>query len=295
MPADAAGEFSIVNRLSGKVIDVPTPTCDNDNGCHLQQWDSNGGWQQQWQFVPQGAPPPSPPPSGVTILVNGSFDGTPDWMNASDPEYQAIAATFGDQPIAYHWSPNSEVLPPYVDIFNGASDFANFVNNLNIPASQTLSVVAHSHGGNVVKIASWNISHPINYLVNLGTPVNWDLYEFNWVPGNTKNFCQVSSLADEVQFFGSSPLQQINPYLGDEADAGYWLDQEAQDLYNEQYDAALYDAEMVAYDEADAFYWWMSAKLDLLAWNVTYTDLSHSDLHTAGVWGSIAHNCGLSN
>lgn len=277
------------------MIDVPTPTCVYNNGCQLQQWDSNGGWQQQWQFVPQNGPPPSPPPSGVTILVNGSFDDSPDWMNSTDPEYQAIAATFGDQPIAYHWSPNSEVLPPYVDIFNGASDFASFVNGLNIPSNQALSIVAHSHGGNVVKIASWGISHPIDYLVNLGTPVNWDLYEFNFIPGNTVNFCQVSSLADDRQFAGSSPALQIYPFGEDQYYTGVWLDQEAQDLYNGDYTDALYDAAEVAAYEADAFYWWMTAKLDPLAWNVIYTDLSHSDLHTAPVWSSITHDCGLSN
>jgi hypothetical protein len=106
----------------------------------------------------------------------------------------------------------------------------------------------------------------------------------------------LSNLIDEdpVQFFGSSPDLQIAPFGEDQYYAGLWLTQEADDLLNNDPVDALFDAAEVAAFEAGAFFWWMSAKLDPFALNVVYSDLSHSDLHTAGVWSSISHDCGLS-
>jgi hypothetical protein len=40
--------FYIVNRLSGKVLDVTNASLAD--GAPIQQWSSNGGWQQQWRF-----------------------------------------------------------------------------------------------------------------------------------------------------------------------------------------------------------------------------------------------------
>lgn len=293
VPTDIGWTFNIANRLSGKVLDNPTQ-CAGQDGCPLQQWDSNGGLQQEWQFNQVNNGQLNVPPSGgVTILVNGSFDDDPSWINPSDPEYQAIAATFGDQPTDYQWIPNGAVFPPfYDDIFNGGPALANFINNLQIPTNQTLSIVAHSHGGNVVKAATWSgLNHQINYLVNPGTPQNWDLWEINLAAVGT--YCQVSSFTDYVQFGGASPYQ-LGWFGYDQWQTVYWLDQEAQDLYYQNYDDALYDAEQIAFFEADALSWWLSTKLAFGAWNVMYLNLSHSDLHTAPVWNNIQHDCGLS-
>ncbi len=92
IPTDTGWTFTLANRLSGKVIDNPTQ-CAGLDGCNLQQWDSNGGPQQQCLFIQQNTGQSNYPPSvGVTILVNGSFDDDPSWIQSSDPEYQAIAA-----------------------------------------------------------------------------------------------------------------------------------------------------------------------------------------------------------
>ncbi len=275
------------------MIDNPTQ-CAGYDGCNLQQWDSNGGPQQQWLFIQQNNGQPNFPPSGgVTILVNGSFDDDPSWIQSSDPEYQAIAATFGDAPTDYQWNPNGAIYAPdYPDIYNGGSALANFINSLNIPPSQPLSIVAHSHGGNVVKIASYSISHRIDYLVDLGTPQNWDLPEINLAA--VGSYCQVSSLVDYVQFAGSSP-GQIGAYGYAQGEAGIYSYNEAQDLLSNSYDQALIDAEELAFWQANAFGWWMSSKLAVGAYNVLYLNPSHSDLHTAYWWSVLSHDCGLSS
>ena len=47
-PADSY--YKIVNRLSGKLLDVTNASASN--GTLIQQWSDEGGWQQQWYFVP---------------------------------------------------------------------------------------------------------------------------------------------------------------------------------------------------------------------------------------------------
>ncbi|SRR6056297_353568 len=44
------GEFRIINRYSGKVLDANGHRL-NDNGCEVQQWDWHGGDNQLWELV----------------------------------------------------------------------------------------------------------------------------------------------------------------------------------------------------------------------------------------------------
>ena len=74
--------------------------------------------------------------------------------------------------------------PTYSSIYIGSGGLADFINSLQFTPGAKLNVVAHSHGGNVVKVASYFISHPITNLVNLGTPQNWDLPGMNWLSVN---------------------------------------------------------------------------------------------------------------
>ena len=76
------------------------------------------------------------------------------------------------------------------------------------------------------------------------------------------------------------------------------MDQEAQDLYDGDYNAAEDDALEIAYYEADAGYWWMSTKIALdspTVSNVLLGSESHSDLHEVPVWDAIKPSCNLPN
>src|SRR6185436_17641775 len=69
-----------------------------------------------------------------------------------------------------------------------------------------VNVIAHSHGGNVVIIAMYWANREIKHLINMATPVNWDLPRFSMGQGAFSR-CQLSSWADYTQFGGSSPEQ----------------------------------------------------------------------------------------
>jgi hypothetical protein len=76
----------------------------------------------------------------------------------------------------------------------------DFVKNYTFKPGEQLNIVAHSHGGNVAFEASQSISHTIDNLVTLGTPIRGD-YEPNMK--NIANLVNVYSYNDGVQTSGS--------------------------------------------------------------------------------------------
>lgn len=128
-------------------------------------------------------------------------------MQPGASEYSVIQATYGVSPEQHSW-PGTGVSPVegYSGVFNAAYQFRNVLSAL--PQEDTITVVAHSHGGNVALLASMLLpsGRTIRNLVNLGTPVNWDLRDGMPAP-KAAYLCQVSSTADWVQVVGSSPTQ----------------------------------------------------------------------------------------
>src|SRR5205823_15005351 len=102
------------------------------------------------------------------------------------------------------------------DIIRGAYNFGDFISGLQsngqLYPGVNFNVVTHSHGGNVLKLAyAFGLaSQPINHLINLGTPENWDFPRLYYPYGNIGSYCLISSYFDPVQFAGSSPYQVGN-------------------------------------------------------------------------------------
>src|SRR5260370_826541 len=92
----------------------------------------------------------------VTIMVNGSFEAYPEWMNTGSSEWWAIYNTYEYDPIQFRWFDNDIFAVTsatwYAGIFEGAQSLADFISFFSTP-NDALNVVAHSHGGNVAKIA----------------------------------------------------------------------------------------------------------------------------------------------
>lgn len=222
----------------------------------------------------------------ITVLVNGSFNAYPPWMDDWSPEFSAIAETFGYPPIQFRWFDNDAVFPPfYGGIFNGGFALASFLNGVG---GDNLNLIAHSHGGNVVKIASYFLWRPFQHLIHLGTPVNWDLYQLGG-PG-AYSFCQVSSYTDYTQFGGSSPYQVGNFGYHQYLSAQYfWLAGEA--AFNGDWDLFWYYMAQAAWEEGEANFWWASTKIEWGAANYMFWGESHGDLHEPPVWNAIRNQC----
>lgn len=214
-------------------------------------------------------------------------------MDIGSPESVAIAATFGVEPLRFRWTDNSAIFPPfYSGIYDGGYALAGFINSLQLSAQDNLDVVAHSHGGNVVKIASYFIAHPIRHLINLGTPINYDL---PLLASNAAfHYCQVSSYTDYVQFSGSSPVQ-VGFYAYFEYEVGYYTYLATSALFDDNWDDFWYYSALAASYQAIADSWWLSTKLALDGANniMFYDGQSHADLHEPPVWNAIKSSCAL--
>jgi hypothetical protein len=227
--------------------------------------------------------------STQVLLVNGSFDAYPEWMEPSAAQYQTIAATYGVQPGQWHWLDNgfAQVTWPYYSgIFNGAAQLSGVINAM--PAG-SVNVITHSHGGNVALLATqFYTNRPLARLINLATPVNFDIryYGAPWV----NHMCTASSWHDWVQFVGASPTQ-VNNFL----QQSYWGYQygslSAEAFINGNYaDAAYYSA--LAYNYIAAGYsWFESTKLELHGWTIAYGSGGHSDMHEPDVWNALPAAC----
>lgn len=227
----------------------------------------------------------------VVVLVNGSFNAYPPWVAGGSPESQAIASTFGVQPVHFAWTDNDSVYPPYSGIFNGGLALANFIDGLGLGSGDNLNIVAHSHGGNVALIASYYLSNrPYRHLINLGTPVNFDL------PGlggsGAYSHCQISSYSDWTQFYGASP-SQVYLYFEAQYWAGIYSSYAYEAQMNGQWDDYWYYSSLMSYYQSLAEYAFISTKYEPGAGNVLFSGLSHSDLHEPPVWYAIAPSCAL--
>jgi len=229
----------------------------------------------------------------VTVLVNGSFDQSPDWMNPGSAEWNAIADTFGYAPTPFTWTDNGieAVLPPfYTGIYNGGFDLANFLNGAG---GDNLNVISHSHGGNVTLIAMWYLNRPVSHLINLGTPINWDLWPARVASGSAWVNCQVSSYADWVQVSGSSPLQVYEIFYN-QGLAAYYVYLAIDAALNDDWDSFAYYMYLSAEAELEANWWWLTCKIEWYAPTVWFSDENHGQLHEPDVWNQIKYQCALS-
>ena len=51
----------------------------------------------------------------TTVLVNGSFNANPPWMDTGSPEFSAIAGTYGASPVQFRWMENNGVFYPFYE------------------------------------------------------------------------------------------------------------------------------------------------------------------------------------
>jgi hypothetical protein len=247
-----------------------------------------GPWEE-WR-VRFGEPPP-PGPTSLTILVNGSFNESPEWVQPGSDAFNAIAATYGAPPMHWSWTSNSlgEVIPPFYNgIVDGGFALANFLHNL--PPGD-VNLISHSHGGNVVLMSQAWSTRAIRRYIQLATPVNWDFGDWRYALNyGIAGRCQASSSADWKQFFGASPYQVGNFF--------YHVYQSVQGaieafeaLINGDYDSSfLWFAESV-FDAIQADYWLDTTRIEVEGPTFMFSGLSHAALHEPPVWNVIAPWC----
>jgi hypothetical protein len=228
--------------------------------------------------------------AATTATINGSFVSAPAaWQTSGQPDqiYEAMQWWYGYAPSVAPWSQNFWVFPPtYSDIWGGGPTMASILSAF--PAGD-LNVVTHSHGGNVAILSTYYMYRPLRTLINLATPINWDLYGYLGGAGAYWR-CQVSSSADWVQFIGASPTQILNfAYAVYASIVGAISAFDA--LVMGDYWTALAYFQYAVFEVIVADYWWYTTKIEVEGPTYMFSGLGHEDLHTAGVWNAIAPYC----
>jgi hypothetical protein len=253
---------------------------------------TGGAPPPQPQPPPPAPPPPPPTPLRTTVLVNGSKNpDLPEWMKEGSAEFSAIAATYGAPPKPFFWEPNDVLavtFPLYHGIHSGGFDLARLVNTL--PPGE-VNVIAHSHGGNVAIWATHSMKRPVRHLINLGTPVNYDLSRGLGAHGAYSR-CQISSSSDWTQFWGASPIQ-VYGFIDNEVRAVRYAWEAGKALLNGDYSSFSYYTGLSAWHAARAHDYFWSTKIEKPSNGRTYvvSGVSHSDLHEPRIWSRIADRC----
>lgn len=145
-------------------------------------------------------------PNGkLTIVVPGTWHRDEVW-NTQNRLYLNAQATFGETPILFNnlsqWSGGNN----HNDRMLAGNNLADLINNHEFAPGEQLNIVAHSHGGNVAKIASHMLNDgiQIDNLITLGTPVRPD-YPTNM--SVVSNMVEVYSNNDFVQSNGGNQFQ----------------------------------------------------------------------------------------
>ena len=237
-------------------------------------------------------------PTTTTILLNGSFNQSPPWTQPGSPEFNAVAATYGQTPVVWQWTNDINnfagvTFPNYDGIVAGAYGLAAFIDGL--PGGD-INVVAHSHGGNVLGLATWVAHRPLKHVINLATPVNYDLQPARWMappPLAPYSRCQASSFVDWVQFLGSSPFQ-VTEFIYASYDAEQLVNMAIDAAQQGDWAGALEASALAAAYAGDAFGWWMSTKVEWAGPTYMWWDgHQHGDMHEPDVWNAIAGACAV--
>lgn len=266
----------------------------------LPNW-GGPGWDGTWNDVVSSIRVTTIPynPSKIVVTVNGSFNpnNIPWWMQFGSPMHAAMMATYGESPYKFHWRDSSfpNVLSPnYFGINSGASELAQTIDTL--PQGVDLSIVAHSHGGNVAIKASHMTTRSIRRLVQLGTPVNWDLTRN---PSSRVQLrCQVYSTHDSVQMIGAS-YTQVAEIANLSWNAAYYAYMATDALFRGDYGTSLYYTSMSIGSYAGAEAWIDTTRREgPYTTHVNFDDIPgsgtiHEKLHEPWVWGYAVNYCSL--
>ena len=197
------------------------------------------------------------PDGRLTIIVHGTWANNPDYGQPGAAFNKAVSATFKETAVVFNWGGANTVAARNA----GAAALSEMVSRHKFAPGEKLNIVAHSHGGNVVK-AYTNVtgSRKIDTLVNLGTPQRDD---FNANAGKVDEYLNVFSQHDSVQNRGGY-TDIYNPITGNTTHV------EAGTAGRQDPGALNIDASTVT----------VPGRL----YGTREMNVGHSDLHTVPVW-----------
>jgi RHS repeat-associated protein len=143
------------------------------------------------------------PDGRLTIIVPGTWargvfvkSASTDWAQPGTPFNTAVSTTFGEQAQVFEWSGSNKTGARA----SAAEGLKQMIDAHTFEEGESLNIVAHSHGGNVVKAYSQlEGARDIDTLVNLGTPQRPD---YKLKGGAARAYINGYSTSDDAQTSG---------------------------------------------------------------------------------------------
>jgi RHS repeat-associated protein len=134
------------------------------------------------------------PDGRLTVIVHGTFAQDEDWPKKGAFN-AAVSQHFGEKAVAFRWSGGNSKSARV----KAAKELKAFIDK-NRPPGEPLNIVAHSHGGNVVKLyTQLKGSQKIDTFIALGTPQRSD---YTIDRSKVTSYFNVYSTGDHVQSKG---------------------------------------------------------------------------------------------
>ncbi|RMG86222.1 MAG: hypothetical protein D6712_07980 [Chloroflexi bacterium] len=133
----------------------------------------------------------------LTIIVHGTYAENAKWAQPGSPFNQAVSETFHEDAVAFSWCGGNSLIAR----MDAALRLVKFIRQ-HLRPGEKLNIVAHSHGGNVVKMATLFASDiDLTNFVELGTPQRPD---YRLRPGSVRRHYNVFFLNDDIQTQGGN-------------------------------------------------------------------------------------------
>jgi len=142
-------------------------------------------------------------PDGLlTILVHGTWGSKTSDLSPGGVFFRHVMATAPDRTFAaLRWSGEDSRQARSV----AAQKLASYIRSYHFSPGEKLTIIAHSHGGNVaIEAINKGFGHPVDNLITLGTPARGD-YQLSDL-GVVRNWINVSNESDQFQISGGAPM-----------------------------------------------------------------------------------------
>jgi RHS repeat-associated protein len=194
----------------------------------------------------------------LTIIVHGTYSPSAKWAQPGSDFNTSVSNTFGDKAVSFNWTGGNNDSARE----DAALALAVFIQG-RLGDNEALNIVAHSHGGNVVKLYSQLAeARFINTLITLGTPQRCD-YVIN--RSKVGKYLNIFSSSDLVQVSGGGQIYSAQHEMGPVGRTDpLAVNIDANAIANSD---LLGDARRISYNGGQ--------------------NATHSDLHSSTIWNRI--------
>ncbi len=153
-------------------------------------------------------------PRKVLFSIHGTFAReSREFYHPDDKTFEnilAYAESLGDsvEVVALEWTGKNDANARVA----AGQFFAELIRDYYQDTQKYLSLntISHSHGGNVVNVATHFTNRPIDTIVSLYTPIRTDFEWFTPNPAKFKTLYHFYSTSDHIQFIGSINIFKLN-------------------------------------------------------------------------------------